>query len=51
MANSLASGALGGALTEGTISTWRFDPDLTLRPRFHAPNLIIEPRRNFFWLS
>jgi hypothetical protein len=31
-----------GALTEGTITHWRFDNGLLLRPRFHAPNLIVE---------
>jgi hypothetical protein len=50
MANSLASGALGGALSEGTISNWRFDTGLTLRLTFRAPKLTIGPRRNFFWL-
>src|SRR5262249_58858274 len=31
-----------GALTEGTITHWRFDNGLLLRLRFHAPNLIVE---------
>jgi hypothetical protein len=31
-----------GALTEGTITNWRFDNGLVLRLTFHAPNLTIE---------
>jgi hypothetical protein len=48
MANSLASGALAGALTAGTISKLALRY-VTLRLTFHAPNLTVGPRRDFFW--